>query len=189
MKHSMKIVGWGGAFLLIAVMSACGPKKAPASGLMADSLSVEAAQDTTVYGICGENTAMHTLELIKDDGDTVSYFIDEADGQDLIVKGGLFTGDRMAVVGHQADGEMVADQVLNLTALLGRWTSLDKNFEIQEGGTVVSSVKAESNPWTAWKILNGRLLLNKDTFRVDNLGADSLLLENASGIFTFKRQQ
>src|SRR3712207_9556477 len=82
MKHSMKIVGLAGAFLLIAVMSACGPKKAPASGLMADSLSVEAAQDTTVYGICGENTAMHTLELIQDDGDTVSYFIDEADGQD-----------------------------------------------------------------------------------------------------------
>src|SRR3712207_7239866 len=44
-----------------------------------------------------------------------------------LFRSGLFTGDRMAVVGHQADGEMVADQVLNLTALLGRWTSLDKN--------------------------------------------------------------
>ena len=95
----------------------------------------------------------------------------------------------MAVVGHLSEGELVADQVINLTALQGRWTSIDKNFEIQEGGVVASSVKAESNPWTSWKIFNGQLLLNKDTFRINSLGADSLYLENTAGIFTYKRQQ
>ena len=49
-------------------------------------------------------------------------------------------------------------------------------------------MKAEQNPWTSWKILNGKLLLNKDTFMIDELGPDSMYLENNAGIFTFKRQ-
>ena len=79
--------------------------------------------------------------------------------------------------------------MVNLTTLLGRWTSIDKNFEIQEGGVVESSVKAETHPWTSWKIYNGNLLLNRDTFNVVQLGADSLYLENGEGIYAFKRQQ
>ena len=51
----------------------------------------------------------------------------------------------------------------------------------------MSNVKAETNPWTAWKILNGKLLLNKDTFQIVGLGADSLYLENNKGVFAYKR--
>ena len=72
---------------------------------------------------------------------------------------------------------------------MGHWTSIDRNFEIEEGGTVRSSVKAETNPWTSWKILNGQLLLNRDTFDITSLGADSLYIENRNGIFVFKRQK
>ena len=75
-----------------------------------------------------------------------------------------------------------------MTSLTGRWTSIDKNFVIEEGGTVVSSIKAETEPWTNWKIFNGKLLLNKDTFDVVTLGADSLAIENRNGIFVYKRQ-
>ena len=97
--------------------------------------------------------------------------------------------DKVAVTGQKVDGELIADKVINVTSLLGHWTSIDKNFEIEEGGTVRSSVKAESNPWTSWKILNGRLLLNRDTFNINSLGADSLYIENDKGIYTFKRQK
>ena len=76
---------------------------------------------------------------------------------------------------------------INLTTLLGKWTSLDKNFEIVEGGMVSSNVEAESNPWVSWKILNGHLLLNTDTFDIVELGADSLYIENKSGIYVYKR--
>ena len=62
------------------------------------------------------------------------------------------------------------------------------NFVIEEGGTVVSNIKAETKPWTNWKIFNGKLLLNKDTFDVVTLGADSLAIENRNGIFVYKRQ-
>lgn len=83
-------------------------------------------------------------------------------------------GDKMAVTGHKTADELVADRVINVTSLLGHWTSIDKNFTIEEGGTVHSAVKAETNPWTSWKILNGSLLLNRDTFAIDGLSADSL---------------
>ena len=72
---------------------------------------------------------------------------------------------------------------------MGKWRSIDKQFELMEDGTVLSGVKEESQPWTAWKVYNGKLLLNKDTFSVNALGADSLYLENAHGIFTFTRQK
>ena len=99
------------------------------------------------------------------------------------------SGDKVAVTGMKIDGELIANRVINVTSLLGHWTSLDKNFEIEEGGTVRSSVKAETNPWTSWKILNGQLLLNRDTFDITSLGADSLYIENQKGIYIFKRQK
>ena len=52
---------------------------------------------------------------------------------------------------------------------------------------VSSNVEAESNPWVSWKILNGHLLLNTDTFDIVELGADSLYIENKSGIYVYKR--
>ena len=142
--------------------------------------------DSTVYGVCGENTAMHTLELITDAGDTLQYMFGEGD-EDPVV-GGLLAGDRIAVVpGPTVDGDKTAKKIINLTTLLGKWTSLDKNFEIEEGGVVESHVEAEKDPWTSWKILNGKLVLNRDTFDIDNLGSDSLYLENKDGIFVYKR--
>ncbi len=59
----------------------------------------------------------------------------------------------IALIGYKAeDGEMMAQKIINLTSLLGKWTSLDKNFDILEGGEVKNNVKAETNPWTSWKI-------------------------------------
>lgn len=131
---------------------------------------------------------MSTLELITDGGDTLHYVIGEdIDGRQPVM-GGLLAGDRMAVVGTKSNGELIANKVINLTSLQGKWTSLDKNFEIEEGGTVHSFVKAEAHPWTSWKILNGQLLLNTDTFDINELGEDSLYLENKEGIFVYKRQ-
>jgi len=53
---------------------------------------------------------------------------------------------------------------------------------------VQSNVTAESNAWTSWKIVNGQLVLNQDTFHVTTLGVDSMSLENRQGIFDYKRQ-
>ena len=173
------MIGWG-----------CTGKKPQQQPTESDTMVVEVSTpDSTVYGVCGEGTSMHALELVTDEGDTLTYLVD-ADAEQETVKGGLFAGDRMAVVGYKgAEGDMVATCAVNLTTLMGKWTSIDKNFEIQEGGLVESSIKAETRPWTSWKIHNGQLLLNADTFAIERLGADSLCLENGEGIFVFKRQR
>lgn len=146
------------------------------------------SNDSTIYGVCGDGTAMHTLQLITDVGDTVQYMIGEDDEGNPQVVGGLLAGDRVAVLeGPETDGEKTAKKVINLTSLLGKWTSIDKNFEIMEGGEVKSNVQAEKNPWTSWRIYNGKLLLNRDTFDIDELGSDSLYLENKNGIFVYRR--
>ena len=192
----MKNLGFVFASLMLLVLAGCNSKKEKPN-LQAND--VEDVADSTVYGVCGEGTSMHSLELITDTGDTLTYTILDAEadmdgmvtGVGLVshVEGGLMAGDKVAVTGQKVDGELIADKVINVTSLLGHWTSIDKNFEIEEGGTVRSSVKAESNPWTSWKILNGRLLLNRDTFNINSLGADSLYIENDKGIYTFKRQK
>lgn len=148
----------------------------------------QAEQDSTIYGVCGDGTMMHTVELISDAGDTLTFALPDTDDGSVPVVGGLLAGDRLAVVkGPSVDGEMTAKKVINLTTLQGKWTSIDKNFEILEGGEVKSNVEAEKNSWTSWKILNGKLLLNRDTFEIDNIGSDSLEIENRNGIFLYKR--
>ncbi len=187
MKNTLKI--FAAMLMTVSLAVGCVDKKGSASSSDTVAQDEEASTDSTVYGVCGDGTAMHTLQVISDAGDTVDYMIN-TDGELVSdIQGGRMVGDRMAVIGAKVNQELVAKKVINLTTLLGRWVSLDKNFEIREGGIVESFVKAESHPWTKWKILNGALLLNTDTFEVKTLGADSLLLENKNGIFVYKRQR
>lgn len=185
------------ASVLLLALSGCTSKKEKPQ---AEAEVQEEVADSTIYGVCGDETSMHSLQLVTDGGDTLTYTILDAeadfDGGETTeggivsdVEGGLMVGDKVAVTGLKVDGELIADRVINITSLLGHWTSIDKNFELEEGGTVHSSVKAETNPWTSWKILNGQLLLNRDTFDITSLGADSLYIENSKGIYTFKRQK
>lgn len=177
------------AFLsLMFLISACHDKPRHTNNNDVEPSEQTATQDSTIYGVCGEGTMMHSLQLITDGGDTLTFALpDSADVAQTVV-GGLLAGDRLAVVeGLPIDGEKCAQKVVNLTTLHGKWTSIDKNFEILEGGEVKSNIEAEKNPWTTWKILNGKLLLNRDTFDIDGLGSDSLYLENKVGIFVYKR--
>ena len=108
---------------------------------------------------------------------------------DSTVYGTMIDGGMNSLVLLTDNGDRFMRSAINLTSLLGHWTSLDRNFEIKEGGTVTSSLQSEKNPWTSWKIWNGKLILSKDTFDVDNLGADSLSLENKDGIFIYTREK
>lgn len=191
----MKHVAMLCASILLMALVGCNAKKEKPQPLAEANKEIV---DTTVYGVCGDGTSMHSLQLVTDAGDTLTYTIldSEADLDGEVsggivsnVEGGLMSGDKVAVTGMKIDGELIANRVINVTSLLGHWTSLDKNFEIEEGGTVRSNVKAETNPWTSWKILNGQLLLNRDTFDITSLGADSLYIENQKGIYIFKRQK
>ncbi len=144
-----------------------------------------ATGDSTVYGTMVDG-GMNSIVLLTDNGDTIVYLTNPNDTVD-VVKGGKLNGDRFAIIGYKEYGDRFMRSAINLTSLLGNWISLDRNFEIKEDGTVTSSLQSEKNPWTSWKIWNGKLILSKDTFEVYNLGADSLALENKNGIFVFTR--
>ena len=97
-------------FLCAMIIFGCNDKKkdAPIIEILADSAVV----DSTVYGRCGDGTAMHTLELVTDKGDTIVYTLEGLDTCSN-VQGGLFVGDRLAVIGKRVDGlneEMFAEK-------------------------------------------------------------------------------
>jgi len=181
----------------MTVMGCKEKKEAKVVNLNLDE-DMEEVSDTTVYGNC-YSAMMNSFSLITNNGDTIAFLLDEG-GTVLLsdststetnpsdVQGGLLDGDKLAVIAEKINDEDIARKVINLTTLLGRWTSLDKNFEIKDGGVVESHVSAESRPYTSWKIHNGQLVLAPDTFDILTLGPDSLYLENANGIFEFKRQ-
>ena len=176
-------------FSFFAVFS-CKEKAKNLSLTETDSIDNGLEADSTLYGICGEGTGMHNLQLITDSGDSIDCILmDDYEQANMGLRGGLLVGDRMAVIGRNVDGEFQATEVLNLTTLLGRWNSIDKDFEIEEGGVIQTYQPVEKNDWKVWKIFNGKLLLGRDSFQVNTLGPDSLVLENKDGIFVYKRKE
>lgn len=163
----------------------CGEKKTETSQELTDSVTVS-VPDSALYGTVNEATTMHTLVIVTDEGKTLEYAMNVDEPTDI--QGGVFVGDRMTITTSKAAEAPYVVKALNLTTLLGKWTSLDRNFEIKENGVVESNISAESNPYTSWSTANANLILNKDTFTVNLLDADSLTLENDKGIYVYKRQ-
>ena len=102
----------------VVFLAGCNVKKGKSQAVVDD---VEVVADSTVYGGWGEGTSMHSLELITDAGDTITYTILDAEadldgglssGPVTTVVGGMMSGDKMAVTGHKVEGEMLADRVI-----------------------------------------------------------------------------
>ena len=154
-----------------------------------DSVISTIPSDQTLYGICGDGTAMNTLQLLRDNGDTLNLSITKAleDGK---VFGGMQVGDRMAVMTN-AD-KTAATIVINQNALLGDWVmpnpidgSSEVGIRIKEGG-VAESIDQSSIIYKTWKIYNGHLeiLSQRDgggdeeelnLYEIVMLGPDSLI--------------
>lgn len=125
-----------------------------------DSTQVYIPRDQTVYGICGNGTAMNTLQLLTDNGDTLSLDLTKAQENNQVF-GGLQAGDRMAVLPNIQKTEAVI--VINQNTLLGDWVmpnpidgSSEVGIRIKEGG-VAESIEQSSIIYKTWKIFNGRL--------------------------------
>ena len=152
-------------------------------------MTTDIPTDQTLYGICGEGTAMNTLQLLRDNGDTLNLNLSSAieAGQ---VFGGMQVGDRMAVMANA--NLTVATIVINQNALLGDWVmpnpidgSSEVGIRIKEGG-VAESIDQSSIIYKTWKIYNGRLeiLSQRDgggdeeeinLYELVTLGPDSLV--------------
>ena len=127
-----------------------------------DSVSLEelVPRDRTIYGICTDGTAMNTLEIVTDNGDTLTLSLTKASEAGKVF-GGLEVADRIAVLADKDCKE--ARIVINLNTLMGDWVMPDPidgsdevGIRIKEGG-VAESIDQSTIVYRTWKIFNGDL--------------------------------
>ena len=188
--NNMKKSGFLSIILGLLVLSFWGCKENKSTrdeAKVIGGIMEENVLDTTIYGRCLDG-AMSSLIILSEAGDTMEFVLETMDDM-ADVQGGVFIGDKMAIISEEVDGELFAKKVINVTSLLGKWRSLDRDFDIKDNGVVESHLTTESHPYTSWSILNGQLILSSDTFDILSLGHDSLSLENRKGIYVYKRQK
>lgn len=146
-------------------------------------------RDQTIYGLCGNGTAMNTLQLLTDNGDTLNLSLTTAQETNQVF-GGLQAGDRLAVLPNKDKTEALI--VINQNTLLGDWVmpnpidgSSEVGIRIKEGG-VAESIDQSSIIYKTWKIFNGKLEIlsqregggdmeETNLYDIVMLGADSLV--------------
>ena len=127
-----------------------------------DSTDVYVPRDQTIYGICGNGTAMNTLQLLTDNGDTLSLAV-------IVINQNTLLGDW--VMPNPIDG------------------SSEVGIRIKEGG-VAESIDQSSIIYKTWKIFNGKLeILSQregggdmeeyNLYELIMLGADSLVYKTS----------
>ena len=147
---------------MISFGSCGGGKEQQQEEVSQDTTRVEdlGIMDRTIYGICTDGTAMNTLEMITDNGDTLTLSLTRAQESGKVL-GGLQAADRVAVVANKAKTE--AELVINLNTLMGDWVMPDPidgsseiGIRIKEGG-VAESIDQSTIIYRTWKIFNGNL--------------------------------
>jgi len=193
-------------FMMVAVgvwmMASCGNKAQQVAFEEIDSTGVVKA-DPTIYGVCGEATAMNTLQLLTDTGDTLSIDLEDAQEHGRVM-GGLQTGDRLAVV--PTEDMKSAVMVINQTSLLGNWVMpnpIDGSDEvgicIKEGG-VAEGIEQSVIVYKTWRLVKGQLEIimtheggsGEDElylYDIVKLGPDSLTFKDSEETFEYSRQK
>lgn len=175
---------------VIALGSCGGKQQQQTADVEQDSINTEdlVPRDKTIYGICTDGTAMNTLEMITDSGDTLRLSLEAANEAGKVF-GGLQTSDRVAVVADKSGKDAVI--VINLNTLLGDWVMPDPldgsdeiGIRIKEGG-VAESIDQSVIIYRTWKIFNGDLEIQlvregggdeeeNNRYEILALGADTL---------------
>lgn len=159
----MKKIGLLAVFsALVFTLGSCGGgNKGQADVYQADE-AIQVAdnpyRDSTLYGLCANGSAMNTLQLVTDLGDTVTLDVSKANEEGKVF-GAYAVGDRMAVLVNK--DSTVANLVVNESALLGNWVMpnpLDGSDEVgislKEGG-IAESIQQSSIVYKTWRIFNG----------------------------------
>ena len=201
----MKRFSWIVLTIVAVVMTicSCGGKTQPVPFDNGDSTDMSALQDPTIYGICGEGSAMNTLQVVTDLGDTIQLDITYARENNKVF-GGLQAGDRMAVVPNAKKTEALI--VINQAALLGNWVmpnpldgSDEIGFRINEGG-IVEGIEQSTLTYKTWRLIRGKLELvavreggGEDEeiglYDIVTLAPDSLILKEGDDLYEYGRQQ
>lgn len=189
------------AALLLSIVSSCDMKK-ESTKFEYSGPDESLYKDSTVYGICGLETTMNVLQLITDNGDTLTINTDGANAEGNVL-GGLYVGDRIAVI-LNADSTS-ALSVINESTLLGNWLQPDAmegssevGIAIKDGG-VAESIEQSSLIYRSWRLYNGLLELvavreggvemeEIGRYRIRKLTRDSLIFYDAEELFEYHRE-
>ena len=197
---------WIVVMLLAAVvmtMSSCGGKTQQVPFDNGDSTDMSAMQDPTIYGVCGEGSAMNTLQIVTDLGDSIVLDLNYARENNQVF-GGLQAGDRMAVVPNSKKTEALI--VVNQADLLGNWVmpnpldgSDEVGFRIKEGG-ILEGIEQSSLTFKTWRLVRGKLETvavregggeeeEVNIYDLVKLTPDSLILKDSDDTYEYGRQQ
>ena len=187
---------------LIVLFGSCGNRSQKVPFDNGDS-AYSSKADPTLFGVCGVETTMNTLQLITDTGDTLQLDLTLA-RDNAQVFGGLQVGDRMAVIANDKRTEAVL--VINQAALLGNWVmpnpidgSDEVGISIKEGG-IAESIEQSAIVYKTWKLTRGKLEIvmvreggteEEETYLYDivKLSPDSLIYKDADDTFEYCRQK
>ncbi|MCR4582717.1 MAG: lipocalin family protein [Prevotella sp.] len=187
-----KIAIYGMAAVCALAIVACGggnQQQQVVNDVPNDSIVNAILGDSTLYGICGEGSAMNTLQVLTDNGDTLNLDLTAARENNQIL-GGYAVGDRLALLSNNT--RTAATLVVNINTLLGNWVmpnpidgSSEVGIRIKEGG-VAESIDQSSIIYKTWKFSNGLLAIvsvreggeqmeEEVMYQILKLGADSLV--------------
>lgn len=178
-----------------ALVAGCDNKNAKPSADVAvadTTLACDAVIDSTLYGACGDGSAMNTLQLITDAGDTVVLSITDANDNGQCF-GSFQSGDRMAVILKDAS---TAAQVINMTALTGDWLSSQQSGLRLKADGQAERIGTGPVEYRSWRLLNGQLEIVSTSdgktettlYDIVSIGPDSLVFKNDAGRFEFSRK-
>ena len=97
-KEDMKKSVWIGMMAAAMVLGSCGGKQQAQveETQETEKTDMSVFRDQTIYGVCTDGTAMNTLEMTTDNGDTLSLSLTKAQEAGKVL-GGLQVADRVAV--------------------------------------------------------------------------------------------
>ena len=188
---------------VVMTMSSCGGKTQQVPFDNGDSTDMSAMQDPTIYGVCGEGSAMNTLQIVTDLGDSIVFDLNYARENNQVF-GGLQAGDRMAVVPNSKKTEALI--VVNQADLLGNWVmpnpldgSDEVGFRIKEGG-ILEGIEQSSLTFKTWRLVRGKLETvavregggeeeEVNIYDLVKLTPDSLILKDSDDTYEYGRQQ
>ena len=148
--------------IVTATFIQCGSKASNGSEqtVEEDVANTVVDENVMVFGICGEASAMNTLQIITDTGDTLNLSLEQAKEENHVY-GGYSVGDRMAV--YMKKGSEQPSIVINQTTLLGNWLmpnpidgSSTLGISIKDGG-IAESINQPTIIFKTWKIVDGKL--------------------------------
>lgn len=188
---------------IVVLFASCGEKKAAVQSNQEelDEAMEYMYRDSTIYGTCTDGSSMNTLQMLTDNGDTLTLSTLAAQENNCMF-GQFANGDRMAVVAN--DQHTQALIVINLNTLLGDWVMpnpLDgtsyMGFTIKDGG-IAESINQTSIVYKTWRIHNGNLqiisvregggdFVEDETYKFLYLSADSMSLQGTEETFDYVR--